>query len=53
MVAEESAINVMWQAQVWAIGEGEELSPDTPPVVSLRSDGQLPNVDLPHQLPPP
>jgi hypothetical protein len=52
MAAEERATNVVWQAQAWAIAEGEEVPPNTPPVVSLRSDGQPTNVESPHQLPP-
>ncbi|MDP4504208.1 hypothetical protein [Nonomuraea turcica] len=43
MAAEEHATSVVWQAQAWAAREGEQVPPRTPPVVSLRSDGQPTN----------
>ncbi|MFI7109699.1 hypothetical protein ACIBK9_25565 [Nonomuraea sp. NPDC050227] len=51
--ANEGVTQVVWQAQVWAVDEGEAPTADTPPVVSLRSDGQLPQTGLSHQLPSP
>ncbi|MEQ4726033.1 hypothetical protein [Nonomuraea sp. B19D2] len=53
MAAEDDPTNVVWQAHAWSIGEGKEIPFDTPPLVSLRSDGQPSNAYLPHRLPPP
>jgi hypothetical protein len=53
VTAEEDVTDVLWQAQAWAVGEGEAASLDTPPLVSLRSDGQLSNEDALHPLPTP
>ncbi|WP_113704730.1 hypothetical protein [Nonomuraea lactucae] len=38
--AEDYAAGVVWQALAWPAREGEECPPATPPVVSLRSDGE-------------
>lgn len=50
---DESAPQMVWQTQVWAVEEGEALPLDTPPVVSLRSDGQLSQTVPSSQLPSP
>ncbi|WP_171075075.1 hypothetical protein [Nonomuraea basaltis] len=51
--AEDHAEGVVWQALAWPASEGEECPPSTPPVVSLRSDGEPASSNAPNQLPPP
>ncbi|WP_327591355.1 hypothetical protein OHA25_60500 (plasmid) [Nonomuraea sp. NBC_00507] len=50
--AEDHAVGVVWQALAWPAREGEDCPPATPPIVSLRSDGEPATSNVPCHLPP-
>ncbi|GAA4945746.1 hypothetical protein HD597_006721 [Nonomuraea thailandensis] len=42
MATEDHALNVVWQVLAWPAREGQECPSAAPPIVSLRSDGEVP-----------